>query len=229
MPLNVNGNIISSAGTKYFNYKNIVTTNLICYVDAANSNSYGGSGSTWYDLIGNGNNFSFVSSPSWSLTTGGVMVTTGTGGQFQCDTIDLRSSNFTVIAGSKYSSGSGRGRIVSGHNNNWLLGHWGNAVANYYSAGWITSSGAGGTDTNWRIYAGTGVIGGTYKFYINGVLNSSGTGGTAGPYGFAIGAYGPSNTEFSDGNVSFLLVYNRELTAAEITQNYQVFRNRLGV
>ena len=225
MPLNVNGNTITSNATKYFNYKNIVTTNLICYIDAANSNSYPGTGTTWTDLSGNGNNFTFTSSPTWSLTTGGVMVTSSAGAHFRNTSMNLTSSNFTVIGGSRYANGSER--IISALNNNWLLGHWGNAVANYYSMGWITASGAGGSDTKWRIYTGTGVIGGTYKFYINGTLNASGSGGTAGPNGFALGGHNGAS-EFSNGNVSFLLVYNRELTNAEILQNYQVFRNRLG-
>ena len=34
MPLNVNGNTITSNGAKYFNYKNIVTSGLIVVVDA---------------------------------------------------------------------------------------------------------------------------------------------------------------------------------------------------
>ena len=67
-----------------------------------------------------------------------------------------------------------------------------------------------------------------YKLYINGAVNTTNTTGTAGPNGFSLGGH-LGTSEFSDGNVSFLLVYNRELTAAEILQNYQVFRNRLGV
>lgn len=226
MPLNVGGNTITSNATKYFNYKNIVTSGLTCYIDAANSNSYPGTGTTWYDLSGNGNNFTFNSSPTWSLTTGGRMVTTAAGAHFRNSSINLTSSNFTVIGASRYANGSGR--IISALGNNWLLGHWGNSVASYYSAGWITNEAQGGSDTNWRIYAGTGVIGGTYKLYINGVLNTTNTTGTAGPNGFSLGGH-LGSSEFSDGNVSFLLVYNRELTAAEILQNYQVFRNRLGV
>ena len=35
----------------------IVTDGLVLYLDAANPKSYPGSGTTWYDLSGNGNNF----------------------------------------------------------------------------------------------------------------------------------------------------------------------------
>jgi len=35
----------------------IITDNLVCLLDAGNTNSYPGTGSTWTDLSGNGNNF----------------------------------------------------------------------------------------------------------------------------------------------------------------------------
>jgi hypothetical protein len=226
MPLDLSTNTVDSFGARLLNYKGLVTDGLLCFLDAGNGSSYDGTGSTWYDLTGNGNNATFVGNASWNNSNGGTMVTTATNGRFTTSTLNLSASNFTVIAGSRYAAT--KERIVSGLSNNWLLGHWGNSVANYYCEGWITASGAGGSDTNWRVYAGTGVIGGTYKFYINGTLNASSAAGTQGPNNFSIGAHGPSS-EYSDGNVAFLLVYNRELTSTEIFKTYQNFRRRLGV
>ena len=37
----------------------IVTDGLVSHLDAANTKSYPGSGSTWYDLSGNNRNFQF--------------------------------------------------------------------------------------------------------------------------------------------------------------------------
>jgi hypothetical protein len=227
MALDLSTNTVDSFGARLLNYKGLVTDGLLCFLDAGNGSSYDGTGSTWYDLTGNGNNATFVGNASWNNSNGGTMVTTATNGRFTTSTLNLSASNFTVIAGSRYAAT--KERIVSGLSNNWLLGHWGNSVANYYSVGWITASGAGGSDTNWRVYAGTGVIGGTYNFYINGILNASGSGGTAGPNNFSIGSYGPGGSEYSDGNVAFLLVYNRVLTSTEIFKTYQNFRRRLGV
>jgi hypothetical protein len=226
MPLDLSTNTVDSFGARLLNYKGLVTDGLLCFLDAGNGSSYDGTGGTWYDLTGNGNNATFVGNASWNNSNGGTMVTTATNGRFTTSTLNLSSSNFTVIAGSRYAAT--KERIVSGLSNNWLLGHWNNSVANYYCEGWITASGAGGSDTNWRVYAGTGVIGGTYKFYINGTLNASSAAGTQGPNNFSIGAHGPSS-EYSDGNVAFLLVYNRELTSTEIFKTYQNFRRRLGV
>jgi hypothetical protein len=69
MPLDVNGNIIestdvSSSGNVLKN--KIITDGLVLYLDAANINSYPGNGSTWYDISGNGKNYTFGTGISWS-------------------------------------------------------------------------------------------------------------------------------------------------------------------
>lgn len=46
------------------------TFGLQTYLDASNSNSYSGSGTTWTDLSGNNRNYTFASSPSF--TTGSI-------------------------------------------------------------------------------------------------------------------------------------------------------------
>ena len=43
----------------------IVSDGLIIYLDANNTSSYAGTGSTWYDLSGNGRHASLISSPSY--------------------------------------------------------------------------------------------------------------------------------------------------------------------
>jgi len=48
----------------------IVTDGLVLHLDAANSKSYPGTGSTWYDLSGNNKNFTWFSTPSF--TSGGT-------------------------------------------------------------------------------------------------------------------------------------------------------------
>lgn len=51
------GNIVIDGGSlSLTNRLNIVRDNLLFHLDAGNSNSYNGSGTTWYDISGNGNN-----------------------------------------------------------------------------------------------------------------------------------------------------------------------------
>ena len=56
---------------------NIVKNGLVLCLDAGNTKSYPGSGSTWYDISGNGRNYSIGSNISWNSNgyftlTGGV-------------------------------------------------------------------------------------------------------------------------------------------------------------
>jgi hypothetical protein len=231
MPIDVNGYKITSDIAKPFKYKDIITNGLVMYLDADSPESYAGTGTNWYDLSNNNNNGVLNGGITYTTNGGyGVIQLNGNGNYVRVSSLNLSSGNFTIIGGTRYTGG-GNGRILSGLNNNWLLGHWGESVANYYSAGWVTTPGSsGGLDTNWRIYAGTGnPSSGVYSFYINGSVNTSGGGGSAGPNGLAIGAYGPALTEFSNGQVSFVLAYNRVLTADEITRTYNAFKYRIGL
>ena len=146
---------------------------------------------------------------------------------------DYRSTNYTVIAITRYApGGSPKGRIISATFNNWLLGHWSDTTENHFAGtGWVSSVDAGGTDTDWRIYAATGNIGSDqYSFWVNGskVINNS-TGGSAGPYGFTLFQYDPGNSEWTNGDINYLAVYNRVLSDAEITKLYQSLKGRVGL
>ena len=54
----------------------IVTDGLVLALDAANTRSYPGSGSTWFDLSGNNHNAT-LNSVTHSTVNGGVFVTAG--------------------------------------------------------------------------------------------------------------------------------------------------------
>ena len=74
MAINVGGNTLSSTGINNYNFNNTVIRNgLILHVDAANINSYPGSGTSWYDLSGNGMTGTTQSGVSYSSGNTGVM------------------------------------------------------------------------------------------------------------------------------------------------------------
>jgi len=74
MPLNLQGNTISTGDiTSVGVFKTRVNRDgLIVYLDSNNMNSYPGSGTTWYDLSGNGNHGTMtrMNSPSAGNTSG---------------------------------------------------------------------------------------------------------------------------------------------------------------
>jgi len=205
----------------------IILSGLTNYFDASNPKSYPGSGTTWYNLIPGGVNGTLTNGPTYSSANGGVFVLDGVNDYIYVP-LDLSTSNYTIIGAARYVVVGGR--TFSALTNNWLMGHWSVSTENYYANGWVSSVGAGTGDTNWRIYAATGDYSGdSWGMYVNGQLNvSPNTGGSNGPNGFAIGSTGGSG-EFSNSHISNLLIYNRVLTAAEVSQNFNALRGRFGI
>jgi hypothetical protein len=175
------------------------------------------------NLVGTGNNGTLIGSPAPTVSNG-VFQFNGSN-RLDISTINLASGQSTVIGSARYS-GATRGRMINSVNNNWLMGQWGNSVANYYAEGWVSAVGTGGTDTVWRIYAATGdTATDTWALYINGALSVSNTFGAAGPNGLSV----PNAGEQSIGECGFILAYNRVLSATEILEIFNAFRGRYNI
>jgi hypothetical protein len=208
-----------------------VTNGLVLYWDAGNLDSYPGTGTTIYDLSGNGNNGTLVNGVGYNQTNGGVLTFDGVDDYVISYNPNLSNTTSTVMGAARYSGGT-RGRMINSTDVNWLIGHWTNSTENYYALGWVSPVQYGANDTNWRIYAALGdQPGDSYSSYVNNTLSyGPNSNGSSGPDGISIGAQTYSGTsEFSTGQFSFVLVYNRILTAAEMTQNYNYFKGRFGL
>lgn len=192
------------------------------YVDAGKPSSYNGT-TTWTDLSGNSNHMTLAGSPTYSSLNGGTL--TFTSSQTATSSLNYSTSNFTMMAATRYVSGGSNSRIISSANVNWLFGHWSGNCQSYFANGWVYGP-TGGVDQNWRIYACTENYSANQRsFYINNtamVTNSAS--GSSGPNGFGINI-----REAGTGQVSFILLYNRILTTAEMTQNYNAFKSRFSL
>lgn len=80
-----------------------VTTNMIVYLDSGNTNSYSGTGTTWADLSGNGNDFTLAggSLPSWQASSGSnpynIFKFTEAGLNYASRTTDIANlDNYTI-------------------------------------------------------------------------------------------------------------------------------------
>ena len=74
----------------------IVTDGLVAHYDAANTKSYPGSGTTWKDISGNGNDGTLTNGITYSSENGGVLVLNGTSDYVVTGSVMFNAnSNFT--------------------------------------------------------------------------------------------------------------------------------------
>ena len=209
-----------------------VTSGLVVHLDAGVEASYSGSGSTWSDMSGNGNNFTLTNSPTYSNDNVGKFQFNGST-QYASGGPNLSTSSCSTVVIQRYATNnnSARGRVTAGNGNNWLLGIWSNNTSVYFANGWVTPT-SSGTDTDWHIHAAReNYAGDSRVFYDNNVAISgqTNTGGSEGPNGISLGRWGAGGSEYSDCEVAVLLVYNRIITTVELTTIFDFYKSRFGI
>jgi hypothetical protein len=212
---------------------------LVLFLDAANTKSYPGSGTIWSDLSGSGNNAT-ISNGSYSSENGGVIVFNGssTGAYF---TLIANSGDFTCEIWVKQTGANlgqasvfGGSNGISGADNCQLRvldsdGSIGLALGNANVA--LSPSSAGVTSLNNWYQVIWSRSGSTINVYVNSVFKCSGTSSTQLRIDRLgnIGGLGGSLGKWLLGNISNAKVYNRALSAAEVSQNFNALRGRYGI
>lgn len=258
MPLDLTGNklLSTSIGPKGEVVKQIATDGLVFHVDAANKNSYSGSGSSWNDLSGNNNHGTLYSSPTFATNDAlGNLSFNGSNQYMQANvssTLLDGDPNFTVEMFVKRTA-----TLVGTAGAYWGLGQGG-------TQGWAVQ---GWTPTDNRIHMdlwdssrvdsqqdyplntwvhivwskiGTGISPSTVNCYINGVAATciSGRGQTSGPTyptstngnGIAIGRIaGNYNGYYGQMKMGIFRVYFRGLSLNEAKQNFNSQKSRFGL
>jgi len=209
----------------------IVTSGLVLALDAANVKSYPGSGTTWTDLSGAGNNGTLSNSPTFSSNNGGIFTFNGTNQYATCSGTPLNVTNYTKTVWFKLSNLATLNNLVSGaghfmyfaSSNKLYCGHsdWGNYQA--YPSTTTFSTGI------WYQASLTFNTTDGMVLYVNGVQDSTYTAQkTAAASGSVqIGAF--TSSYLLTGDVGQVLIYNKTLTAAEISQNFNALRGRYGI
>jgi hypothetical protein len=210
----------------------IVTDGLVLCLDAANPKSYPGSGTTWFDLSGNGNNGTLVNGPSFtdkSIVFDGVDDYVNLNLPF---TQSSSANSYTIVMGAKLSTTSGSRRQLWSSDNggfDWGFGAGDGTRFTIFSGENIYTGRT--QDTNWHIFTAQWSSSFGTRLYIDNVLNIS----TANiSYDASISATtsigrNPGFGEYWNGNVSFVQLYNRALSAVEIQQNFNALRGRYGI
>jgi len=217
----------------------LVQNGLVLALDAADKNSYPGTGTNWYDLISNANTGTLTNGPTFSSANGGRIVFDGTNDYVSGTTSGLVSSVismdiwFNVNSSKTYSALMGS-NVTEKYE---MLIKSGGAIEvslstnNYMQYNNILSL------NTWTNIVVTAVSGTQWKMYKNGVYLGSPTS--------SVGTWQVSGTSISNfdlgrirndvatfaysGNISTVKIYNRELTASEVLQNYNATKTRFGL
>jgi len=208
-----------------------VTSNLIANLDAGNSSSYNGSGTTWTDLTGNGNNVALTNTGYSSVNGGGIALNTNGYGTQTLSNSPF-NGDFTWSTIFRFNDGMWDWIYNVGGYNGMVLTVPGKPGFSW--GGWYNNKIDAGAEvalTNGNYYMLTFVrSGNAVSCYLQaspyGVgSNVSGNIGLVSPL---IGK-GPGGEAWPNGIVNLILVYNRALTQSEITQNYNTYAARFGL
>ena len=224
-------------GTSY--NPTIVTDGLTLCIDAANSRSYLGTGTTWTDLKGGQNGvLTNMDDSNFNTDNGGCLSFDGADeyAEFPSFTATAEATvtcRWRLPAGAT-SSNTTHHRMWRGHNSYELRmsindngsgnGCW---VHDVGGTRVFTARRNWGANVWYTITLTNSLVDDFYKIYLDGVLTDS----------FAMGSYNPAGlgtemlvggrgVQSMVGDIASFFIYNRALTADEVRQNYEATAGR---
>lgn len=189
---------------------------LILRLDATNSKSYPGTGSTWTDLSGNGNHHTIIGSPAFS--NGGFTLDGSTQGFQRITALTGQTSACTVVIW--YSTTDTQELWVRGNqNNSFYLSA--SASNNYYHANCGSPTNFVDLATVVRPDSPTNYRNGNYHMWEAKTVDFS-------SWNWYDWFLYPGGWQMA-GSVSIIMVYNKVLSASESAINFAAFRGRFGL
>ena len=228
----------------------IVTNGLVLALDAGNTKSYPGSGTTWTDLSGRRNNGTLTNGPTYNNANAGSIVFDGTNDYIDFGSVsdaNFGTGDFAVECWF-YDNGSPNysGLVVNGQSGGtdttaFQLGRGGNADGeNHTNRIEFTRGLSNGSfcifdsvntiQLNTWTYITATRIGTTVKLYTNAVEVASMT--DSGSYSNTALRVGRNRgtVVYWSGRISNVRLYKgKGLTAAEVSQNFNATRGRYGI
>ena len=212
----------------------LVFENLTLRLDAGNSDSYPGSGTTWTDIAGTAQNITLVNSPTYTSGTPAYFTFNGSNQRGSGTGAVLSSTSYTKSVwfylnsyadnnlvssetGGHYMFFGGGTKMYAG-NSNWA-GFPNNlqSVTTFSLSTWYNATVTFNTTDGMKLYV-NGTLDATYTtvktaYTGNGSVN--------------IASYGVGN--LLNGRISKVYCYNRSLTAQEVLQNYNYDKSHFGL
>jgi hypothetical protein len=217
---------------------NISENGLIFSLDAADRTSYLGSGTTWYDLVGN-NNGALTNGPTFNSGNKGSIVFDGVDDYVEVPNFNIANTITVDVWVKKTSGNSWQGWLgnwnTTGNGDSWLLTQDDSNRASFYIMH-TNNVGDNIVDTSgiivgnvWYNYTGT-FSNSTLSLYKNGSLVNSKSTLQNTIYQNSLKIwYGRFSTFYLNGQLSNGKVYNRALSATEIAQNFNNTKSRFGL
>jgi hypothetical protein len=217
----------------------IITDGLVLCLDAANRQSYPGSGDVWTDLAGS-NNGTLINGPTFSNANGGSIVFDGSDDYVIVETnssLEFGSNNFTIqvwlrpVFIQPPNAVISKGNIESVDDEVWTLEWAGDNQLTFYGPSGLNPIVTSTTSFQTLKWYNVCVLreNNIYKLFVNTYLESIQANSDAilsgGNLYIGSGWYDPSSRSLN-GNISQASIYNRALTPAEILQNYNATKGR---
>jgi hypothetical protein len=222
----------------------ISTNGLVLALDAANTNSYSGSGTTWTDLSGKGNSATLINGPTFNSANGGSIVFDGTNdlGEIPANASNILTT-LTMEAWFKANGTPSGGYHVlfqkeGGFSGGSVYGLRAIPSSTFYAmicydaqSGNENTLSSTTTLTNgiWYYVASTFDSSYNWKIYINGVLENSSTLSAVPFQNSSVIRVGLGDSRYTNGNIATVRVYNQALTPTQILQNYNATKTRFGL
>ena len=224
----------------------IVTDGLVLALDAADRNSYSGSGTTWSDLSGNNNNGSLINGPTFNSANGGSIVFDGVD-DVVTTSLPVGISGIqtcTQVCWFKRTTISTISALVgfgtnSSELNRFVIQVWNDGVI-YISLGSSIWGNFSSNDVNWHniqaVFNGN-LTGNSerLKVYFDGIQVSLAFTGiipsnVGTPLnGCKIGQTFNTGNPYGSSTTPVFQIYNRALSASEVLQNYNAQKSRFNL
>lgn len=222
----------------------IVKDGLVLYLDAANPLSYPGTGTTWSDLSPSGYDFTLSSASAFNSSGPKYMDFNGSYGGAYRSTDTAETGNITYVLATRIKESTAVYRtltrgLAADHpviieNGSYDMGTYDNDGGSFRDSGYNQNSLPNFGTSDWIILYFRWNAGGGYKMSYNdtpSIIRADLSGDSASQHNSGIGMLGwyqPLASQYW-GDIGMFAMYDRYLTDAELSQNYEALKDRFGL
>ena len=223
----------------------IVTDGLVFTVDAANYESYPGSGTTWANLAGN-NNGTLINGPTFDSENRGSIDFDGSNDYIDFGDFDNTQVSSAITLSIWFNASYSNLKLLIGNGGGWSAGGFCMFMYNSKVRFELQGTGKKALDIptssfgQWQNMVGTWENGGLMRGYVNGsqvvttsgittissnsntgYLRMGGKGGNPGAPNLSV--------SYLNADIALAQIYSKALSASEITQNYNSLKSRFNL